>query len=311
MLFGGRCAFIIVALVVMSGVAHAGNLHVSWTAPFENEDSSPLLDLAGYRMYYGSANAPCPGSRYAEIVSATPSPRPNQTVSAILTGLAAGTAYHVSVTAVDDEGNESPCLTPVESAVARSDVSLSPTGTVNFGTASVGGFADRVFTVRNVSGAPISGAVSPSSGPFRVVYGSPFKLAPGAMQPVTLRFSPTVAATARGNITFTTSGGDSVSSPLVATGAPATPPPATAPPTIRVTGMSTAGSLLTLTGTASGTALTHVVWGRLGGKTGWATGTTNWTAAIPLGTGKNVMSATVWDAAGNHTTIEVQIVDWK
>ena len=32
-----------------------GSVTLSWTAPTENEDGSPLVDLAGYKIYYGTA----------------------------------------------------------------------------------------------------------------------------------------------------------------------------------------------------------------------------------------------------------------
>jgi hypothetical protein len=37
--------------------AHAAKLYVVWTAPTQNTDSSPLTDLAGYRIEWGSCTA--------------------------------------------------------------------------------------------------------------------------------------------------------------------------------------------------------------------------------------------------------------
>ena len=33
-----------------------GEISLSWTAPTQNEDGSPLTDLAGYKIYYGQAS---------------------------------------------------------------------------------------------------------------------------------------------------------------------------------------------------------------------------------------------------------------
>jgi len=318
--------FVAGALVLVPATAGAGSLEVSWTAPTINLDGGRITDLAAYRVYYGTSNTPCPDESYSEVSAPTASPGPNQIVRSTLKGLSAGTAYYVSVTAVDAFDNESPCLAPVQRAVAHGDFSVSPTGTVNFGAVGVGKFADRTFTLKNSSNETVSGAVSAPSGPFRVVSGSPFTLAVGATRAVTLRFTPTVAATARGNVTFTTSEGDRVSTAVVGTGAtqsattpppatppPATPPPATAPPTIRLTQRTTAGSHLTLTGTASsGARLTWVTWANMRGNSGAATGTTNWTAAnIPIVAGKNVITVTAWDVKGHHASIVLQFVGLK
>ena len=45
-------------------------LDVSFMAPLENTDGSPLTDVATYRVYYGTTDAPCPGE--SVIVAAAP-----------------------------------------------------------------------------------------------------------------------------------------------------------------------------------------------------------------------------------------------
>jgi hypothetical protein len=72
-----------------------GNASLSWTAPVTNEDGSSLTDLAGYRVYYGTA----PGS-YSS--SFTVPAGTTYTVS----GLASGT-YYFAVTAYNSAGIES------------------------------------------------------------------------------------------------------------------------------------------------------------------------------------------------------------
>src|SRR5207249_4121518 len=79
--------------------------------------------------YYGTSDTPCPGSSFVSVTAPTSTPQPNQTASTTLTGLATGTTYFASVTAVNSSGDESSC-SPVASAVARSDFTsliISPT----------------------------------------------------------------------------------------------------------------------------------------------------------------------------------------
>src|SRR5437762_3309861 len=178
--------------------ARAGVLDASWTAPTTNSDGSPLTDLASYRVYYSPAGSPCSGSSFFQVASPTPSPSPNTTVSFRLTGLSAGTLYNVAVSAVDTSSNESACST-VASAAARIEFSVSPTGTVNFGTVNLGSFANQTFTVQNTIGGTVSGAAA-AAAPFSIVSGSPFSLVGlGTTQTVTVRFTPTTPATATTN----------------------------------------------------------------------------------------------------------------
>src|SRR5438046_2003963 len=201
-------AFVVtVGSVLLAAVpALAGILDTSWTAPTTSADGSPMTDLASYRVYYGPSTPPsCPGTSYLQFASSTPSPAPGQTVTARLTGLSTGSLYYVAVTAVDTNGNESACITPL-SAVARIDFSVSPTATVNFGSVAIGGLADQTFTVQNTGGGTVSGTASVPA-PFSVVSGGSFNLVGvGATQAVTVRFSPTVAATASASVTFTANG---------------------------------------------------------------------------------------------------------
>lgn len=46
-----------VLLFLLAAVAHAAKIRVTWTAPTQNTDGSPLTDLTGYRIEWGSCNA--------------------------------------------------------------------------------------------------------------------------------------------------------------------------------------------------------------------------------------------------------------
>jgi len=194
--------------------SRAGSLNASWTAPATNTDGSALTDLASYRVYYGTQSAPCPGTTQAQVASPTSTPGANQSVGFRLTGLTTGARYNVAVSAVDVAGNESAC-SGVASAVAQADFAVSPTGTVNFGTASLGSSVDRTFVLSNTGGGSVSGLASVGA-PFAVVSGSPFMLAATtSSQVVTVRFTPVQPTTVSSTLTFT-AGSDTIS--VVATG---------------------------------------------------------------------------------------------
>src|SRR6266404_1077596 len=150
---------VVFALLLATSPGSAGVLDASWTSPTTNSDGSPLTDLAIYRVYYGIGSTPCPGPSAFQVASVTSSPGVGQAVTFRMTGLASGTRYFVAVTAVDSSGNESAC-SPVANAVARSSLSVSPSGPVNFGGVNLGAFADQTFTVQNTAGGTISGTVS-------------------------------------------------------------------------------------------------------------------------------------------------------
>ena len=76
-----------------------GTLSLSWVAPTTNSDGTALTaltDLAGYKVYYGTASG----------VYGTPTDAGNVTTYS-LTGLTKGTTYYVAVTAYDTSNNES------------------------------------------------------------------------------------------------------------------------------------------------------------------------------------------------------------
>ena len=162
------------AILLVTTPGTAGILDATWTAPTTNTDGSPLTDLASYWLYYGTSSSPCPGSSSVQVASPTSSPGPNQTMSVRLTGLTTGTLYNVAVSAVDAIGNQSSCSS-IANAVARADFAVSPTGTVNFGSANLGSFAEQTFSVSNTGGGTISGSASVVA-PFSIVSGSPFTL---------------------------------------------------------------------------------------------------------------------------------------
>lgn len=78
-----------------SGSAFAGDATLTWTPPTTHMDGTPLTDLAGYRVYYGTSS----GSY------GTPIDVGNRT-EYTFTGLGPGT-YYFTISAFDASGNES------------------------------------------------------------------------------------------------------------------------------------------------------------------------------------------------------------
>ena len=80
------------------------NLTLSWAPPVENADGSPLLDLAGFRIYYGS--------RRGEFPFVIEVDNPGLTAF-VVENLAPG-RYFFATTALDGSGNESPMSEVIE-----------------------------------------------------------------------------------------------------------------------------------------------------------------------------------------------------
>jgi len=73
------------------------NVTLAWEAPTQNSDGTPLTDLAGYKIHYGTES-----QTYTQTV---PLANPGLT-SYVIDGLAAGT-YYFAVTAYNSAGTES------------------------------------------------------------------------------------------------------------------------------------------------------------------------------------------------------------
>lgn len=87
-------------LLLLSPVALlAAEATLSWTPPTQNEDGSPLTDLAGYKIYYGTATGVY---TQGPIDIANPA-----TVTYVVSGLANDTTYHFVATAYNTSGVES------------------------------------------------------------------------------------------------------------------------------------------------------------------------------------------------------------
>jgi len=101
------------------GIGRRGVLDLSWTAPTQNTDGSPVSDIALYRVYYGTTPTPCPGPTYITVPN--PPGGAGQQVTARLTKLAVGEVYYVSVAAVSSTGEQSTCSTAASNKAHSTD----------------------------------------------------------------------------------------------------------------------------------------------------------------------------------------------
>jgi hypothetical protein len=74
-----------------------GSASLRWAAPTTNSDGTPLTDLAGYHIYYGTN---------ADLLSNEIPVEATQT-SLVINNLAVGTTYYFAITALNSTGSES------------------------------------------------------------------------------------------------------------------------------------------------------------------------------------------------------------
>ncbi len=83
------------ATLTVTAITVTGSATLSWAAPTTNTDGTPLTDLAGYKIYYGTS----PGNYTTSIDI-------GNVTTYTITNLSTGT-YYFTVTAYDSSGIES------------------------------------------------------------------------------------------------------------------------------------------------------------------------------------------------------------
>jgi hypothetical protein len=91
---------------------------LTWTAPTQNTDGTPLTNLAGFRVYWGTQRGAYP------ISASVPSP---DVTTYIVSGLTPGVRYYFVATARNASGVES-AFSNEATAVAAADEPAPPTG---------------------------------------------------------------------------------------------------------------------------------------------------------------------------------------
>jgi len=128
------------------------------------------------------------------------------TVSATCAGMSEGT--YIGTIQIDAPGaTNTPQSASVDLACEPPPaISVSPSGTLDYDSVSVGDYLDKTFTVTNSGGGILNGTASVSS-PYSVISGASYSLSAGQSQVVTIRFSPTSAGPSSQTVTFTGAAG--------------------------------------------------------------------------------------------------------
>ena len=105
-------------LALYAATAIAGTATLVWDAPTTNTDGSPITDLAGYKIYYGTSPA-----SYSTSIDA------GQVTTYQLNTLTAGLTYYFSVTAYNASGIESTFSNEVSKSVPLPQYVLTTTRT--------------------------------------------------------------------------------------------------------------------------------------------------------------------------------------
>ncbi len=104
-------------MLTVPGLALAGQASISWTAPTTNTNGSALTDLAGYKVYYGTAS----GS-YTKSIDA------GNSTAYTVSNLAEGYTYYFAVTAYNTSGGESSYSTEKSKQIVQDTTAPSITG---------------------------------------------------------------------------------------------------------------------------------------------------------------------------------------
>jgi len=106
--------FLTAIMALVASVSGAAEVSVAWTFATQNIDGTPLTDLAGAKVYWGTAS-----SNYTHVAD-VPGGQPGGPGSYTISNLTAGVTYYVNGTAYNTEGLESDfCAEVVRVAVDR------------------------------------------------------------------------------------------------------------------------------------------------------------------------------------------------
>jgi len=214
----------------------------------------------------------------------------------MVSGLAAGdvAAVQTLYAAQTSVGTPAPTPTPIPPTVGPLTLTVNATAaTTTASTVSLSGVASGGSSAISVSWSNSSMGVSGSATGTAVSW----------------TISNVALAMGVNTITMTASAGSSHVSQQVTVTRQAAPPTTggtdTTAPSLTIgspggTSVSTSVSTIAFSGTASdNVGVTAVRWSTNTGSSGMASGTTNWSASIPLLVGSNVVTIRAYDAAGN------------
>src|SRR6266850_1373397 len=210
-------------------------------------------------------------------------------------GTATGT-----LTVTTDAGVASPQVALSGTATpAPQQISLNP-ASLNLGTITVGGTGNGTAAVSNIGGSNLTvSLISVSGGPFGVSgITTPSTIVPGGSVTLNVTYSPTIAGSNSGAISFTSNDPQTPTSTIslagTATAAPVAPTITTAP----VNQTVTAGQTASFTVVAAGTAPLSYQWQKNGANIAGATAASYTTAVTTTADSGSTFRAVVTNTAG-------------
>ena len=135
------CTFILVILFGIIPAAHAGQAILLWDPPTTNADGTTLTDLAGYKVYYGTASG-----NYSTVIDAA------NVTSYTVTNLTSNATYYFATTAYDASANESGFSNEVSKTMSGTSDTTAPvlsnitTGSITSTSAAVTWTTDEQST---------------------------------------------------------------------------------------------------------------------------------------------------------------------
>ncbi len=107
--------FLNLLFFISAGKVYSGQATLSWDPPTTNADGTPLTDLAGYKIYYGTSSG-----NYSQTIDVS-----NVTTYQV-NNLSEGLTYYFAATAYDTSNNESSYSNEVNKTIA-----VPPLGDIN------------------------------------------------------------------------------------------------------------------------------------------------------------------------------------
>ena len=197
--------FIFYAIILLYSTAvFADDVTLVWDAPIDNEDGTPLTDLAGFNVYYGTQSRG--GAVYPSEFSYDSVEGAGNVTSYQINNLTDGLTYYFSITAVNASGNESRfsdelSLTlslpfPVPDIVVSDSISPAGDYQIPFGDVTVGSPLQQHVTITNNGNADLMiGNIAQNNPvvlPFSILNDSCSgqSIAPSSNCTLTVRFAP-------------------------------------------------------------------------------------------------------------------------
>lgn len=128
---------ICLAVVLNGNIVIAASTVLSWTAPTTNADNTPLTDLGGFNIYYGTA----PGN-YSQNIDV------GNVTTYQVDNLTMGVTYYFVTTAYDTSGNESGYSNEISKTIPVPDtappvISSVQSGNITYSSASIAWTTDE------------------------------------------------------------------------------------------------------------------------------------------------------------------------